>query len=111
MIIPPIPTSLSIPQPALLEEPPVPVGLQVDNKAQEQSQQQKQQYPSISLVLPKNSSSSSLDTLNSKSTVADLKTVEDPLASLSQQEELSVKGILNYFNDKNITHRFYLFNI
>ncbi len=83
MIIPPPPTSLSIPQPALLEEPPIPVGLQIDF----QSQQQQQQYPSIALVLPTNKS----DTTDNG------KPPEDVSTTLSQQEELSVKGICQLF--------------
>lgn len=87
----------------MLEEPPIPVGLKFDLQSQQQSseqqqqlqQSQPQQYPSISLVLPKNQSSSSLDSLETKKTVSDLKAIEDPLASLSQQEELSVKGMLH----------------
>ncbi|CAF1124754.1 unnamed protein product, partial [Rotaria sordida] len=102
VIIPPPPSSLSIPQPTLLEEPPIPVGLKFDLQSQQQqqqqqqqqpsSQQQQQQYPSISLVLPRNQSSNSLDITDSQKTVSDLKNTDDPLASLSQQEELSVKG-------------------
>ncbi|CAF3511696.1 unnamed protein product [Rotaria sordida] len=98
VIIPPSPSSLSIPQPTLLEEPPIPVGLKFDLQSQQQqqqqpsSQQQQQQYPSISLVLPRNQSSNSLDITDSQKTVSDLKNTDDPLASLSQQEELSVKG-------------------
>jgi hypothetical protein len=81
VIIPPPPTSLSIPQPALLEEPPIPVGLQID------FQSQQQQYPSIALVLPTNKS----DTTDNG------KPPEDVLTTLSQQEELSVKGICQLF--------------
>ncbi|CAF0808966.1 unnamed protein product [Rotaria sp. Silwood1] len=99
LIIPPPPSSLTIPQPTLLEEPPIPVGLKVDLQSQQQQQQQQQQqppqqqqYPSISLVLPKNPSSNNLDITDSQKTVSDLKNTDDPLASLSQQEELSVKG-------------------
>ncbi|CAF3881989.1 unnamed protein product, partial [Rotaria magnacalcarata] len=98
VINPPTPTSLSIPQPILLEEPPIPVGFQVDLQSQQQQpqqqqqQQQQQQYPSISLVLPRNQSLTNLDITENRKTVADLKNADDPLASLSQQEELSVKG-------------------
>ncbi len=81
VIIPPPPTSLSIPQPALLEEPPIPVGLQID------FQSQQQQYPSIALVLPTNKS----DTTDNG------KPPEDVSTTLSQQEELSVKGIYQLF--------------
>ncbi|CAF0838301.1 unnamed protein product [Adineta ricciae] len=73
IIIPPIPSS--IPQPTILEEPPIPVGLQIDSRNE-------QQYPSISLVLP--TKSDSVD--------KELKNTEDTSSTLSQQEELSVKG-------------------
>jgi len=74
---PPSSSSMSIPQPTLLEEPPIPVGLQADLQSQQQ-----QQYPSIALVLPTNKS----DTTDNQ------KPVEDVSTTLSQQEELSVKG-------------------
>ncbi len=89
VINPPTPASLSIPQPTLLEEPPIPVGFQIDL----QPQQQQQQYPSISLVLPTNESSTKSATTENQKFVSDLKNTEDPTSSLSQQEELSVKGI------------------
>jgi hypothetical protein len=85
VIIPPPPVSLSIPQPSILEEPPIPVGLQTEIQSQ-------QQYPSISLVLPTSQSSNKSDTTESYKKVEDLKNPEDTLATLSQQEELSVKG-------------------
>ncbi len=91
VINPPTPASLSIPQPTLLEEPPIPVGFQID--LQSQHQQQQQQYPSISLVLPTNESSTKSATTENQKFVSDLKNTEDPTSSLSQQEELSVKGI------------------
>jgi poly(U)-binding-splicing factor PUF60 len=79
------------PPPALLEEPPIPIGLQAELQAQQQQQQQ-QQYPSISLVLPTHPSSSKSDTTDSQKTVEDSKNTEDKFTTLSQQEELSVKG-------------------
>ncbi|CAF4382650.1 unnamed protein product, partial [Adineta steineri] len=78
VIIPPPP-----PPPTLLEEPPIPIGLKA---ALEQSPHQ-QQYPSISLVLPTNKSES----INDEKPTASLSNVDDPSATLSQQEELSVK--------------------
>ncbi|CAF0785665.1 unnamed protein product [Adineta steineri] len=86
MIIPPPPT--------LLEEPPIPVGLQVDLQSQQQQQQQpeQQQYPSISLVLPPTPSASKAEIAESKKKALELKNAEDNLSTLSQQEELSVKG-------------------
>ena len=85
VIIPPPPVSLSIPQPTILEEPPIPVGLQVDL----QPSQQQQQYPSIALVLP----SSKSETNGNQKTTADPKPSEDVSTTLSQQEELSIKGL------------------
>jgi hypothetical protein len=72
------PPSTSIPQPALLEEPPIPVGLKTDFEPPPP-----QQYPSISLVLPTN---------DTQKPVLGLNNPEDSSATLSQQEELSVKG-------------------
>ena len=97
VIITALPASSSIPQPTILEEPPVPVGLKVDLQPQQQQQQQhdqqqQQQYPSISLVLPGKQSSNSSDTAESRKTILDLKNSDDPAATLSQQEELNVKG-------------------
>jgi hypothetical protein len=80
-----VPPQPSIPQPTLLEEPPIPVGLKAELEPQQQ------QYPSISLVLPSKSDSND----NQKSTSSSNNT-EDSLATLSQQEELSVKGIFNF---------------
>jgi hypothetical protein len=82
VIIPPPPSS-SIPQPSLLEEPPIPVGLKFDLEPQ-------QQYPSISLVLPTKSEST-----DNQKTVSGSNNTDDTLATLSQQEELSVKGIFH----------------
>jgi hypothetical protein len=82
VIIPPPPASIS--QPSILEEPPIPVGLQV---ALEPSPQQ-QQHTSIALVLPTNKS----ETTATKKSALDLSNAEDSSATLSQQEELSVKG-------------------
>jgi len=88
VIIPPVPLSTaSIPQPAILEEPPIPVGF----KAVSEPPPPQQQYPSISLVLPTNKSES---TDNQQPTLG-LNNADDSSATLSQQEELSVKGILN----------------
>ncbi|CAF2415162.1 unnamed protein product [Rotaria sp. Silwood2] len=81
VIIPPSPSSTLIPQPTTLEEPPIPVGLKPDLEP-------KQQYPSISLVLPANKSET---TDNQKPSLA-LNIAEDSTVPLSQQEELSVKG-------------------
>ncbi|CAF1037815.1 unnamed protein product [Rotaria sp. Silwood1] len=80
VIIPPSPSTL-IPQPTMLEEPPIPVGLKPDLEP-------KQQYPSISLVLPTNKS----ETTDNQKTALDLNLAEDSTAPLSQQEEFSVKG-------------------
>lgn len=71
--------SLMIPQPTILEEPPVPVGFQVDLQSAPQ-----QPNPSIALVLP-----TKADSTDSKKAAAG---AEDTLSTLSQQEELSVKG-------------------
>lgn len=79
LVINPSPSSI-IPQPSILEEPPIPVGFQVDLQPAQQQQQ-----PSISLVLPTKS-----DSIDSKKSVAG---AEDTLSTLSQQEELSVKGM------------------
>lgn len=74
VIIPPIPSS--IPQPTILEEPPIPVGLKIELEIkQEQS---------------KTIKSEKID--NSKNPLA-LNSNDDPSASLSQQEDLSVKGL------------------
>ncbi|CAF4480475.1 unnamed protein product [Rotaria socialis] len=78
---PPPSAATLIPQPTLLEEPPVPVGLKIDLEP-------KPQYPSISLVLPTNKS----ETTDNQKTILSLNNAEDPTATLSQQEELSVKG-------------------
>ncbi|CAF4012106.1 unnamed protein product, partial [Rotaria magnacalcarata] len=78
---PPPSAATLIPQPIILEEPPVPIGLKVDLEP-------KPQYPSISLVLPTNKS----ETTDNQKTILNLNNVEDPTATLSQQEELSVKG-------------------
>jgi poly(U)-binding-splicing factor PUF60 len=83
VIIPPPPVSLSIPQPTILEEPPIPVGLKVDLQSTQQ-----QQYPSIALVIPTNKS----DSNGNQKTTTDSKPSEDASATLSQQEELSIKG-------------------
>jgi hypothetical protein len=80
---------MPIPQPTLLEEPPIPVGLQLELQAQ----QQQQQYPSISLVLPTNESTSKTAAADAQKSMLGLNNGEDPSATLSQQEELSVKGI------------------
>jgi hypothetical protein len=87
VIIPPLPLPMaSIPQPAILEEPPIPVGFKAVSEPPPQ-----QQYPSISLVLPTNKSES---TDNQQPTLG-LNNADDSSATLSQQEELSVKGIFN----------------
>jgi hypothetical protein len=52
-----------------------------------------QQYPSIALVLPTNKS----DKTDNQKSSSDLKATEDVSTTLSQQEELSVKGTFNYF--------------
>jgi hypothetical protein len=91
VIIPPPPVSLSIPQPTLLEEPPIPVGLKVDLQSPQQ-----QQYPSIALVLPTNKS----DSNGNQKTTTDSKPSEDVSATLSQQEELSIKGLFNSFHNR-----------
>ncbi|UJR25434.1 hypothetical protein I4U23_006781 [Adineta vaga] len=83
IIIPPVPSS--IPQPILLEEPPIPVGLQVDFQSE-------QQYPSISLILPTNQSSTKSESKDIQKSSSDLKNSDDVSSTLSQQEELSVKG-------------------
>jgi hypothetical protein len=84
VIIPPPPVSLSIPQPTILEEPPIPVGLKIDLQSTQQ-----QQYPSIALVIPTNKS----DSNGNQKTTTDSKPSEDASATLSQQEELSIKGL------------------
>jgi hypothetical protein len=76
----------SFPQPTLLEEPPIPVGLKVDLGFQQQ-----ESHPSISLVLPKKQSSNTID--NQKAVLA-LNNAEDSSSTISQQEEFSVKGML-----------------
>ena len=86
MIIPPVPSSV-IPQPTILEEPPIPVGLK-----NELESSKTQQYPSISLVLPKASLSNKSETAEALKAGASLSNVDDASATLSQQEELSVKG-------------------
>ncbi len=75
------PPSTMIPQPTLLEEPPIPVGLKTDFEPP--APPPPQQYPSISLVLPTN---------DKEKPVLGLNNAEDSSATLSQQEELSVKG-------------------
>ena len=80
VVINPSPSSI-IPQPTILEEPPIPVGLQVDLQSP-----QPQQNASIALVMPTKSEST-----DSKKAAAG---AEDTLSTLSQQEELSVKGKL-----------------
>jgi len=87
VIIPPVPVT-TIPQPTLLEEPPIPVGLRAELEPQPTPAVPAQQgYPSISLVLPKNSTST-----DNQKTAPSLSTGDDASATLSQQEELSVKG-------------------
>ena len=76
VINPPVPI-MSIPQPTLLEEPPIPVGLRAELESQ-------QNRPSVSLVLPTKA--------ESQKPVLGLNSADDPSATLSQQEELSVKG-------------------
>ena len=94
VIIPPAPVS-TIPQPALLEEPPIPVGLRAEFESQQlQQQPPPQQNASISLVLPTNKTSSKSEATDSKSTALALSSGDDSTATLSQQEELSVKGRL-----------------
>lgn len=84
---------MMIPQPSILEEPPIPVGLQLELQAQ-QKPSSHQQYPSIALELP--NSKPNVDDNQKKA--SDAKPVEDVLTTLSQQEELSVKGLLNHFS-------------
>ena len=105
VIIPPTPV-FTIPQPALLEEPPIPIGLRAEFESQQLQQQQQQQQQqhhhhqqppaqqnaSISLVLPTSKTSSKSDATDSKSTALSLSSADDASATLSQQEELSVKG-------------------
>ncbi|CAF1556481.1 unnamed protein product [Adineta ricciae] len=82
IIIPPPPTS--IPQPTILEEPPIPVGL----KAALEPASQQQQYASIALVLPTDKTEANAN----KKSALELSNADDPSTTLSQQEELSVKG-------------------
>ncbi|CAF3640982.1 unnamed protein product [Rotaria sordida] len=77
----PLPQVIIPPPSTILEEPPVAVGLKPDLES-------KQQYPSISLVLPTNES----EITDNQKTVLALNIAEDSTAPLSQQEELSVKG-------------------
>ena len=77
-----------IPQPTLLEEPPIPVGLRAELETNQQ-----QPYPSISLVLPKNAASSQAEAAEKQKNALALSSVDDASATLSQQEELSVKGV------------------
>lgn len=86
VIVPPIPSSV-IPQPTLLEEPPIPVGLRAELETAQQ-----QPYPSISLVLPKNAASSQAEAAEKQKNALALSSADDASATLSQQEELSVKG-------------------
>lgn len=91
VIIPPVPVT-AIPQPTILEEPPIPVGLRAELEPQPTPAAPAQQgYPSISLVLPKNSTST-----DNQKTAPSLSTGDDASATLSQQEELSVKGKIIY---------------
>ena len=69
-----------IPQPTILEEPPVPVGLRTENQSQ-------QHFPSISLTLPTKAEKND----NQKASLP-LISSDDTGATLSQQEELSVRG-------------------
>ena len=85
VIIPPPP---SIPQPTLLEEPPIPVGLKFDLGSQQQ-----ESYPSISLILPSKQSSSKSESADNQKTVLASNNAEDSSSTISQQEEFSVKGI------------------
>ncbi len=64
---------------------------------QSSQQQQQQQYPSIALVLPTNKS----DTNGNQKTTTDSKPSEDVSSTLSQQEELSIKGLLNNFHNQS----------
>ena len=87
---------MGIPQPAMLEEPPIPVGLQLELQAQQklqQQQQQQQQHASIALVLPNSKS----DSDENQRKASDIKPTED-VTTISQQEELSVKGIFHPFH-------------
>ncbi|CAF1108474.1 unnamed protein product [Rotaria sordida] len=77
----PLPQVIIPPPSTILEEPSVAVGLKPDLES-------KQQYPSISLVLPTNES----EITDNQKTVLALNIAEDSTAPLSQQEELSVKG-------------------
>lgn len=78
---------MGLPQPAMLEEPPIPVGLQLEMQAQQKLQQQ-QQHASIALVLPNSKS----DSDENPKKASDIKPTED-VSTISQQEELSVKGM------------------
>ena len=69
----------SIPQPSILEEPPIPVGLNPELSST-------QQYPSVSLVLP-----TKPEPIDNQKTVP---SSDDTLSTLSQQEGLSIKGML-----------------
>jgi hypothetical protein len=86
VLTPPVPI-IAIPQPALLEEPPIPVGLVNEIQAPTNN-------PSISLVLPTNTSLSKPEANDDQKVLLSLNNVDDPSATLSQQEELSVKGTL-----------------
>ena len=72
-----------MPQPTILEEPPIPVGLR-------EELQLEQNRPSISLVLP--TSTSKVDLKGTQKTTLDSIVTDDTSAPLAQQEELSVKG-------------------
>jgi hypothetical protein len=81
--------------------------MRVDLESQQQQQQQQQQqmqtqshpsnYPSISLVLPKNAPSATTESIDHQKVLLNLNNADDPSATLSQQEELSVKGRQTYF--------------
>jgi len=78
-----VPTAVTVPQPTILEEPPIPVGLR-------EELQPEQNRASISLVLP--TPTSKADLKENKKTISDSAITDDTAATLSQQEELSVKG-------------------